>query len=252
MTEWHETFFDALAHDVWRALVPAATSDDEADFLGRALALGARPQRATLLDVPCGDGRLAVRMARLGHRVVGVDISLTAVQRLNGEAAAQGVPVEARLEDMSRLGRVLDDTRFDGAWCMGNSFGYLDPAATSAFVAGVAGVLKPGGRFVIDAAMAAESVLPHLGHGGRYVAGDVVLTTVDRYDAPNSAIVTTMTLERGGERSQRVVRHRVMTCREIAALLDHAGFDVVDIDGGICGEPFVVGADRCLITAQRR
>jgi len=31
MTEWFDTFFDALAHDVWDALVRTHASDLEAD-----------------------------------------------------------------------------------------------------------------------------------------------------------------------------------------------------------------------------
>ena len=30
MTNWFDTFFDALAHDVWDALVPDDASDQEA------------------------------------------------------------------------------------------------------------------------------------------------------------------------------------------------------------------------------
>ena len=40
MAEWFESFFDALAHDVWRALVPDEHSDAEAQFVADALDAG--------------------------------------------------------------------------------------------------------------------------------------------------------------------------------------------------------------------
>ena len=39
MTEWYQTFFDALAHDVWRGLVPDTHSDAEAACIASVLHL---------------------------------------------------------------------------------------------------------------------------------------------------------------------------------------------------------------------
>ena len=145
---------------------------------------------------------------------------------------------------------------FDGAWCMGNSFGYLRHHDTMAFVAGLADRVRPGGRFVLDAATAAETVLAHAGDGDRHEvdrheAGAAVLTNVHSYEVRTSTMVTRMTLELGDRRDERVARHRVMTCREIVDMLEGVGFSVEDIAGGLDGEEFRIGAPRCLITARR-
>jgi hypothetical protein len=64
-TEWFDTFFDALAFDVWAALVPPAHSDAEADYLLEQLHL--RPGQR-VLDAPSGDGRLASPSTRSTSR----------------------------------------------------------------------------------------------------------------------------------------------------------------------------------------
>jgi SAM-dependent methyltransferase len=251
MTEWFDTFFDALAHDVWDALVPTDATDQEAAWLAAALGLDDGDVR-TLLDVPAGRGRLATRIAARGHRVVAVDFSAAAVEPLAASAPA-GVTVLRG--DMRDLPAVLTEPHaFDGAWCMGNSFGYLDPVATDRFLAGVGRALRAGAAFVIDVATAAESMLPHLDPAGteRHEVGDASITNTHRYDVPRSTLVTDMVLERGGERDERVVRHRVLTCREVVDALDRAGFDVVGIDGDLDGSPFVLGAPRCFVRAIRR
>lgn len=251
MTEWYETFFDALAHDVWRALMPPEVSDDEVAFLERALQLGDRPA-ARLLDVPCGEGRLALPMAARGQRVTGVDLSTTALDRLRKAPRRGGVAVDTLHGDMRALAAIVGPgARFDGAWCMGNSFGYLDVEGTNAFLAGVAGCLAADARFVVDAAMVAESVLPHLGGSERHQAGDCVLTTTNDYDVRRSTVVSTMVLQRGRQRSERVARHRVVTCRELIATFEDTGFEVVDIAGATDGTPFALGSPRCLVTARR-
>ncbi|MDQ4131997.1 MAG: class I SAM-dependent methyltransferase [Actinomycetota bacterium] len=251
MSEWYETFFDALAFDVWRALVPGPVTEAEATFLLRHLA--PTEGRRRLLDVPSGDGRLALPVAAAGHDVVAVDRSPVAVERLRRQMAASGTAVTVRSGDMRDLDRALAGMApFDGAWCMGNSFGYLGALDTRTFVEGLAGWLRPGARFVLDAAIVAECVLPALGGDDRYEVGDAVLVSANSYDARSSAMVTEMTLRAGSREDKRVVRHRVMTCREIVDLLEEAGLAVEGIYGGLDGEEFGVGAPRCLVVATRR
>jgi SAM-dependent methyltransferase len=253
MTDWYDTFFDALAHGVWDALVPADASDREAEWL--ATRLGLADGRRTLLDVPAGRGRLATRIADRGHDVTAVDFAVAAVEPF---AASAPPRVTVRLGDMRDLAAVLPEPAgFDGAWCMGNSFGFRDAAGSDRVLAGVANVLRPGAPFLIDVATAAEALLPHLETGGtgtseRHEVGDVSLTNTHEYDAPTSTLVTRMVLERGGERAERVVRHRVMTCREVVDALARAGFVLDRIDGDLDGQTFTLGASRCLVRAIRR
>ena len=61
---WWETFFTGLIVDFWRAAMPPEATRAEADFFEKSLE--ARPG-ARLLDVPCGDARLALELAGRGH-----------------------------------------------------------------------------------------------------------------------------------------------------------------------------------------
>jgi SAM-dependent methyltransferase len=206
-----------------------------------------------LLDVPCGEGRLARPLAAAGHDVVGVDQSAEAVERMGQDAAAVGAEVTGLVGDMRDLASALaGQPPFDGACCMGNSFGYLDARATARFLDDLAAALVPGGRFVLDAAIAAEAVLPLLAAHDRYEEGEAVLDTVNSYDPWHSTMITHMTLEAGGRREQRVVRHRVMTCREIVEALEASGLIVDEVFGSLDDEPFGLGAERCLLVATRR
>jgi predicted TPR repeat methyltransferase len=247
LPEWYETFFDALAMDVWRALVPAEASDAEARFLSDTLA----PEGpARLLDVPCGDGRLALRLAAMGHQVVGVDLSTAAIDRLRG--SDRNGTVDAHVGDLRALGEALDrEPLFDGAFCMGNSFGYFDDPATDRFVAGVAAALRPGGRFVVDAPIVAEAVLPGFQPGDRHAVGHVVLEMANDYDIRASTMVSTMRLTVGERSDTRVVRHRVLTCRELVRTLERGGFAVEAIVGDVDGSAFALGAPRCLFVGMR-
>ena len=252
MAEWFESFFDALAHDVWRGLVPDAHSDAEAQFLADALAL--EPDfPARLLDAPSGDGRLALRLAAMGHRITGVDLSEVAVERINESEVELGLPVHAVIGDLRHLRDVLPaDVKFDGAYCMGNSFGYLDDEGTTSFVRGIANALRPGARFVIDHPMAAECILAHYSESDSHRVGDTALSIDNIYEAATSTVVATMTLEHAGEVAERTVRHRVTTCAQVVSVLEAAGFDIIGLFGGIDGAPFTVGAPTLVVLAARR
>src|SRR5687767_5885998 len=70
--EWWNDFFSGLVVDFWRAAMTPEVTDAEATFLADRLALSPGDR---VLDVPCGDGRLALALAVRGCRVTGVDIS---------------------------------------------------------------------------------------------------------------------------------------------------------------------------------
>jgi len=52
-----------------------------------------------ILDLGCGTGRVALDLARHGHRVRGVDLDAELIAALNARAAAMGVPAEAATGD---------------------------------------------------------------------------------------------------------------------------------------------------------
>lgn len=69
------------------------------EFLGR-LDLSAG---ATLLDVACGSGQVALIAARQGARVVGVDIADNSIQAARGRARAEGLEVRFDVGDAEAL-----------------------------------------------------------------------------------------------------------------------------------------------------
>ena len=55
---------------------------------------------ARILDVGCGQGRDALPIARLGHQVVGVDISVAGIKDLTTEANREGLSVTGVVADI--------------------------------------------------------------------------------------------------------------------------------------------------------
>ena len=75
-------------------------SDAQAELIWRALRLG---EGNEVLDVPCGHGRIANRLAARGARVTGLDADAFFLERARADAAARGVEVEYVQGDMREL-----------------------------------------------------------------------------------------------------------------------------------------------------
>ena len=63
-SNWQETFFRGVALDAWRRIINPEMTRTEADFLERTLGVDSGAQ---LLDIPCGNGRHAIELAKGGY-----------------------------------------------------------------------------------------------------------------------------------------------------------------------------------------
>jgi SAM-dependent methyltransferase len=244
---WFETFFRGVAAEFWIRAIPPAHTISEVDFLEKSLVVkpGAR-----LLDIPCGAGRHAIELARRGYTVSGVDLSEDFLDAGRIAAADAGVKVEFRRGDMRRFS--VKAGAFDGAFCFGNSFGYLNSTDAGAFLATVARALTAGGRLVIDTGTAAESILPALVARRWHRLGDLVVLSECRYTSQESRLDIDYTFVQGGSAETRPASSYVFTVGELRRMLDRAGFRVVGMSGGVSGEAFQLGSPRLLIVAVRR
>src|SRR5579859_1909128 len=79
----------------------------------------------SVLDVGCGQGTQAIRLARRGCRVVGVDRSSELLARLHADAATAGVAIETVKTDLDALEPSLGSRTFDVV-CAHGLLMYLD------------------------------------------------------------------------------------------------------------------------------
>lgn len=248
MQDWTKDFFCAGALDAWRRAQTPEITAAEVEFLAQVLGLGAEPKR--VLDVPCGDARHAVELAKLGHHVTAVDRASDNEAAAKKRAAAARVKLDFVLSDMRTLPTAA---AFDAAYCWGNSFGYFPRAEMQRFVAGVAEQLAPGARFVIDTATCAESLLVELERRSWVQVDEALILLLEcDYDARASRLDTTYTsILRDQVVDRRTAHHFVFTSAEIVAMLESSGFELVDLLGDLDGAEFELGSERLLVVAQR-
>ena len=98
------------------------------------------PAGSTILDAGCGTGRVAIELARRGHRVTGVDNDASML-----EVARQSASVDWSLEDLASLEL---PHRFDVVVAAGNVMVFLAPGTEAEVVRRLRVQLRPGGLLV--------------------------------------------------------------------------------------------------------
>ncbi|GAA2938613.1 class I SAM-dependent methyltransferase [Streptomyces enissocaesilis] len=99
---------------------------------------------ARVLDAGCGTGRIAIRLAQLGHYCTGVDVDSSMLAVARRDAPAQ----EWLLGDLARLDTLGLNQGFDLVLAAGNVIPLLAPGTESVVVRQLAAALRSGGLLV--------------------------------------------------------------------------------------------------------
>ena len=200
-------------------------TDRQVAALVEMLALD-RPMR--ILDLACGFGRHANRLAALGHQVTGFDLT-PGFWRLPGATRGAAVcSVDYRLGDM----RQLDfDQAFDRVLMMFTAFGYFDDEENLLVLRSIARPSSRGGRLVFDIRNR-DVFLVDLRH-------DIVTEKegnlmIDRhtFDIATGRLYNRRIVIRDGVRRDKPFFVRMYNATEIRDLLRLAGMELEQIYGG--------------------
>ncbi len=244
------------APETWDALFSdfylRAFANDEADadagvHAQSAARLAACPPGGDLLDVPCGYGRHAIALTRVGYRVTGVDRSPTLLAEAR-RRAGDGPPelLEADYRELP-----FADESFDAALNLFTSLGFYGDEEDVKALAEIGRVLRPTGRLVIETMHRDRLVHGFHEQDWRLVGEGRLLLEQRSFDAAAGVAQTTQTLiEKTGQRDSRSFAVRVYTATELVAMLNRAGFDDARCYGGLDGGPFAPDT-RLVIVARR-
>ena len=243
---WYKEFFSGAALELWRRAIPAERTEAEVQFLHETLDA---PEGGKLLDVPSGNGRLSLPMALLGYQICAVDYSQEYCDENIKRAQEYEVKIDCICDDMKAI---CWKNEFDGAFCMGNSFGYFDRATSIQFLRAVSTSLKSGAVFILDTAMIAEAFLVNGGEKEWYKAGDMHMLIENQYDCRESCVTTDYTFLQGGKEDHHIAKHFIYTSGELCHMLESVGMEILDMLETTDGEPFTLGADRLLLISKKR
>lgn len=225
----HRFDADELFGEAYLSFYAGMLGDERSDDdTASAVSLAGVGRGDRVLDVPCGHGRMAVRMAAQGLVVTGVDRSTGFLDVARRDAASRGVDVELVEGDLRAL---PVDGPFDAVVCWFTSYGYFEDEENHRVLQEFHRVLRPGGVVVIE-------TLSHDAYVRSFTqAPDAIVVDVDGdlmvdrndFDVATGCIVCHRVTFHAGERREARFAIRLPTIPEWRRALADAGFHSVSV-----------------------
>jgi SAM-dependent methyltransferase len=234
MGEWFEEFAEGL----W--LKPDEEGAEEAAFITGALRLQTGD---SVLDAPCGAGRIAVHVARHGCAVTGVDLQESFLQRARAMLRNEGL--DGRFLQMDLREMAFRD-EFDGAHDWFGSFGYFSDEENRHVLERFATALRPGGRLLIDQ-VNREYVLRNF----RATMERPGLRITNRWNARTQRIEGEWITTADGEEEHSHSSMRLYTPAQLKRAFEHAGPEVEATYGDFDGSPYRRASRRLIVVGRK-
>jgi SAM-dependent methyltransferase len=238
---WEGVFDDDYLY-FYETFLTDELSERQADLIWRLLELEPGME---VLDLACGHGRIANRLASRGARVTGLDATPFFLERARADAAARGVEVDYVEGDMRQ---VPWEGRFDAVLSWFTSFGYFDDDENRRVLREARRALGAGGRLLIEANNLAE-LLPRWLPAVVVERGDDFAIDRSVFDPVTGRATTERTLLRGGRARRVSFSVRMFVAAELRDWLLAAGFASTDFYDGD-SEPLTAQGKRMIAIAS--
>jgi SAM-dependent methyltransferase len=245
-----DEFFDSDYLDFYAAELNDETNDNEAHTIAELLQLH---PGLKILDLPCGHGRIARRLAAMGAAVTGIDRSELFLNKARSEAAQHGIEVDYRTGDMRTL---AFDSEFDVVLNWFTSFGYEDDNTLRSLLKRMHRALAPGGRLLLETInLHQQNLHSHeTFHTKELVTEEGTHFLIDRsyYDPHDGRIHARRSITRSGKPTRMIPwQLRIFPLTELKSWLHDAGFTNVQAFGPD-SEVFRCDSERLIVVAQRQ
>lgn len=243
---WYLEVFDAT----WEKTQLAPSPRRLAQICGFLESAWRVPKGARILDIGCAQGHHLLELARRGYDMVGVDKALSLLERGLHEAQRQELDAKFVLGDMREL---TFENVFDGAYCIGSTFGYFDEATDVDVMRRIARALRPGATVVFEQLNRDWTIQVVPRRSWREVGSWTVMDDLS-FDAAHSRLrIERSLLNEQQEPSEQQISMRLYAAHEWRALFEAAGLELVDVSGHWCHRGAFFGAlQRQLIAVGRR
>jgi len=214
--DWYKTFFKTFGI-LQPIFYTSEQTKKQADFIFEILNL---KRGSKVLDVPCGNGRIAFELAKKGCVVTGIDFNENMIGEAKQVSKKRKLKINFHICDMRKIPW---KNKFDSVICWWGSFGYFDDKGNKDFIKDVSTSLKKKGKVIIDTHIM-ETLLPKYQPMGWVKFGNYKVLEERRFDFVNGRIDVDWTFIKDGKEIIQTSSIQMYTYKELTSLLEKYGF----------------------------
>jgi SAM-dependent methyltransferase len=210
----------------------------------------------TVLDLGCGPGLYAARLARRGIAVTGVDYSRHSIDYATRYAREHNLDITYRYQDYLTLD---DESRYEAALLIYGDYCALAPQSRATLLSNVRRALKVGGRFALD--VTTRECRTRHGLGCAWYAVDTGfwkpgshLVLEQGFDYPDQSIYLDQYIVIEADGSISVYRNWFQDYgpEAIRAEMEMGGFVVSSLWSDLTGTPYAASSEWIGVIATRQ
>ena len=218
-------------------------------------------QPGKLLDLGCGPGLYASRLAQLGYQVTGIDYPPASIAYAQAQAAQQGKKITYIQADIREAEYNMDTRReYDCAMQIFGETNVFMPADLRTILRKIHAVLKPGGRLILEVhtyeaikSIGQAAASWYAAESGLFSPNPHLVLTEHFWDAQaNAATIRHFVVEAA---SGNVIRYaqsmQGYTNEEYDLLLSESGFDEIQFFPSLTGKPDPEQEALIVLTAKK-
>lgn len=207
---------------------------------------------ARMLDLCCGYGRHTLALSHLGFDMVGFDLSMIMLRKALSDAQKSGLSIKFVHGDMQKLSF---KSIFDAIYNVQTSFGYFNDQKNFKVLQGILHALKPGGRFFIET-INRDFFIDQLPHRIFWKGVDCTIfeeIDLDYYLGVLKVKRSFVFSDSARAPWEQFINIRLYTASEMRALLQRAGFEIIELSGdySLPGAFFGAQSPRVIFVAER-
>jgi len=204
--------------------------------------------QATILDIACGTGTLAIELAQSGHVVHGIDSSPEMIRIAKSKSKSKSIKLSNLLFDVQDMTRFNVDGKFDLVTCTYDSINYIRKLNDlREMLFRVASVLHERGLFIFDS----NTKQLYLSHSDetykRELNGHSFIQHCS-YDSTRNVATTVFSFSDG---TYEIHKQRPYDYDELGPLLKHAGFHVVHLFSWFERMPYSSNTPKLFCVAEK-
>lgn len=240
--DWFATWFDSPYYH----LLYRHRDDTEAGYFLKNLLKYLNPgDDCHMADIPCGKGRHAIFLNRLGYKVTGLDLAANSIQ------LAQKFANERLKFGVHDMRQPYEKEQFDIILNLFTSLGYFDNEADNLKVfQSFHKALVPNGQLVVDFFNAAH-VLKHLKTSDEKVVNSVHFSITKHIEG--NRIIKTIQVKHMDREFTFYEKVQLITLSELKNWLASSGFEVTDLFGNYSLDSFdEATSERMIVKAIKK